>query len=338
MNQRLTFAFISMFLLTIFLAPAPIHAAVWGSIDQLTAVSSPYYSLGPIQIVCTTRMNGGGDYINPSQCTLTISRGGYSKSTTYSVPQLDNQHREYTYTWDTTNNDFPEEGYYTLTAQWTYTTGSGGSGTATQTTTFWSVPSPWLIVAIAGFLMAIAALARKKRWWLSFYLAGAVSLVALIVSFFIITGYDTYIMGIEAKNIAYLANVFGIPSNFIPPNAFIFPDPTGWSVFGIGFECSSLIEISVLVGLLLLYPGYSYKRKMKYVGIGIVATYAANLIRMFSIIYIVNIFGKSALYFAHAFIGKIIFFAFIIVLYWYLLTRPTLSIVRDNIKSGKFEY
>lgn len=145
-------------------------------------------------------------------------------------------------------------------------------------------------------------------------------------------------MGIEASNIAYIASVLGIPSNFPPPTAFIFPDPTGWSIFGIGFECSSIIEISVLVGLLLLYPGYNFKRKMKYAGIGILATYGANLIRMLSIIYIVNIFGKSTLYFAHAFIGKIIFFAFVIVLYWYLLTRPTLGIVRDNIKSGKFEF
>ena len=66
-------------------------------------------------------------------------------------------------------------------------------------------------------------------------------------------------------------------------------------------------------------------------------TYGANLIRMMSIVYLVNIFGKPALYVAHAFVGKIIFFIFIIVLYWYLLTRPTLSIVRDNIKGGKFE-
>lgn len=186
--------------------------------------------------------------------------------------------------------------------------------------------------------MTIAGLARKKRWWLSFFLTGSISVLLFILSFSILTGFDTYIMAIEAQNVAYLATILGIPSSFIPPNAFIFPDTTGWSIFGIGFECSSIIEISVLIGILLLYPGYPTKRKLKYVAIGGAATYAANLVRMLSIVYIVNIFGESTIYFAHAIIGKLIFFAFVIIIYWYLLTKPTLGIVKNNIKSGKFEY
>lgn len=310
-----------------------ITAGKEGIITELTAVNAPYNTIGPIQFRCVTTNVGTGN-IPSSTCTLTITdpNGNYVNSTTYNTPSL-RSGQSYTYLWNTTNANFPQIGYYTITAVWTY---PGGSDT--KTTTFYSIPSPWLIVAIAGFLMAIAALARRKRWWLSFYLTGAVATVALIMSFFIITGYDTYLMGIEAGNIAYLASIFGISSNFIPPNAFIFPDPTGWSVFGIGFECSSIIEISVLVGLLLLYPGYTLKRKLKYAGIGIAVTYAANLIRMLSIVWIVNVFGKTTLFFAHAIIGKLIFFVFVVALYWYLLTRPTLGIVKDNIKSGKFEY
>jgi len=311
-----------------------------GEIIELTPVGAPYNELGPIRFRCTVN-NTGTDTIYSwlgSRLRLRIydPDGNLLDSVTYTVPTLTSE-QSYTFTWDTTNEDFPEiSDGYTITATWVYYWGL--TTLDTESTTFYSVPSPWLIVVMSGFLMAIAVLARKKRWWLSFYLAGAVALVALLISFFLLTGYDTYIMGIEAGNIAYIASALGIPSNFIPPNAFIFPDPTGWSIFGIGFECSSLIEISVLVGLLLLYPGYSFKRKMKYAGIGIVATYGANLIRMLSIILIVNVFGKSTLYFAHAFIGKIIFFAFVIVLYWYLLTRPTLNIVRSNIKAGKFEF
>lgn len=198
--------------------------------------------------------------------------------------------------------------------------------------------TPWFIVIIAGILITISAIAHRRRWWLTFYLTGAVAFMSFIVAFFLITGLDLKIMGIEAQNIAAIATLLGIPSTFLPPNAFIFPDPTGWSIFGIGFECSSIIEIGVLIGLLIFYPGYSRKRKVKYAIIGIILTYAANLIRMLSIVYIVNIFGKQYLYFAHAFIGKLIFFIFVVLLYWYLLTRPTLSIVRKNIKGGKFEF
>jgi exosortase family protein XrtG len=205
-----------------------------------------------------------------------------------------------------------------------------GGNIALQTT--------WLIVILAGFLMSIAAIAHRKRWWLSFYLTGAVSFMSFMIAFFMISGLDVKIMGIEAQNIATLSTAIGIPATFLPPNAFLFEDPTGWTIFGIGFECSSIIEISVLIGLLLLYPGYGWKRKTKYAIIGTIATYCANLIRMMSIVYIVNIFGKSYLYFAHAIVGKLIFFLFIIILYWYLLTRPTIGIIRDNIKGGKFEY
>lgn len=309
-----------------------------GTITELTPVGAPYTTEGPIQFRVTTANTGSGN-IPWGTLTLEIRYGPTNQlveSVVYDVGEI-RRGESRTFLWNTTNVDFPYDsfqtgGSYIITATWNYP-----SGPATRSTQFYSVPSPWFIVALAGILMSVAAIAHKKRWWLTFYLAGAVSFMAFIVSFFIITGLDTWIMGIEAQNIAALATAFGIPSEFLPPNAFIFPDPTGWSIFGIGMECSAIIEIGVLSGLLILYPGYSWKRKSRYAAIGIGITYGANLIRMMSIVYLVNIFGKPALYVAHAFVGKIIFFIFIIVLYWYLLTRPTLSIVRDNIKGGKFE-
>ncbi len=90
------------------------------------------------------------------------------------------------------------------------------------------------------------------------------------------------------------------------------------------------------MALLLFYPSYSWKTKLKYASIGAVATYLANIIRILSIVAIVAVFGKTSVYLAHAVIGKLIFFVLIIILYWYLLTKPTMSKVRENIKSGKF--
>jgi len=307
-----------------------------GIIVELTPVGAPYNEEGPIEFRCVIQNVGtqkipsaGSNYV---VLTILDPNGSVVKSERFNnIPEL-NPGNTHTITWTTTNTDFPVKGDYTIRAVWNYPSGSD-----TKTTTFYSVPSPWIMVAIAGFLMAIAALAHRKRWWLTFYASGAIAVVSFIIAFMVLTGLDNYLMGIEAINIASIATFLGIPSTFLPPNAFIFPDPTGWSIFGIGFECSSIIEISVLAGLLLLYPGYSFNRKLKYAAVGIGITYVANLIRMMSIVYIVNIFGKTSLYFAHAIIGKLIFFVFVVVLYWYLLTRPTLGIVRDQIKSGKFE-
>lgn len=194
-----------------------------------------------------------------------------------------------------------------------------------------------MTLIFSALLFFISLIAHRKRWWLTFYVTGSVAFMAAMIASFILTGFDITIMSIEAQNIADTATFLGIKSVYLPPNAFIFQDPTGWSIFGIGFECSSLIEISVLISLLIFYPGYSRKSKVRYAFIGATMTYMANLIRMFTIIYIVNIFGKSAVYIAHAIIGKLIFFLFVILLYWYLLTRPTVNLVRNRIKAGKFE-
>jgi hypothetical protein len=47
----------------------------------------------------------------------------------------------------------------------------------------------------------------------------------------LITGLDVKIIGIEAQNISSLSTAIGIPATFLPPNAFLFEDPTGWTIF-----------------------------------------------------------------------------------------------------------
>jgi exosortase family protein len=200
-----------------------------------------------------------------------------------------------------------------------------------------STSGTMMTLIFSGALFFISVIAHRKRWWLTFYLTASVAFMAAMIAFSILTGLDTVIMSTEAQTIAGTATFLGMKSVYLPPNAFIFRDPTGWSIFGIGFECSSLIEISVLIALLIFYPGYSRESKIRYAFIGATMTYMANLIRMLLIIYIVSVFGKSTIYLAHAIIGKLVFFLFVILLYWYLLTRPTVDMVRDMIKAGKFE-
>jgi hypothetical protein len=104
----------------------------------------------------------------------------------------------FTTTWQTTNTNFPVNGSYTVSATWyDGSNHSPGHVIDSQSTTFTSIPAPWIIVAIAGLAMTIAALARKKRWWLSYYLVGSVAVVAALMSFFVLTGYDSYVMGVS---------------------------------------------------------------------------------------------------------------------------------------------
>jgi exosortase family protein XrtG len=103
----------------------------------------------------------------------------------------------------------------------------------------------------------------------------------------------------------------------------IFQD-VGWTVLQVGIESSGLLEISVLVSLLLFYPGWSISRRMKMITLGGLAMWCANIIRMLVIVVMLNQFGKEALVLAHMYIGKAVFFVLVIAIFWTLITRTTL--------------
>ena len=104
----------------------------------------------------------------------------------------------------------------------------------------------------------------------------------------------------------------------------IFQD-IGWTVLQVGIESSGLLEISVLVSLLFFYPGWSLTRRAFLIGIGSIAMWCANIIRMLVIVVMLNQFGKEALVLAHMYIGKAVFFVLVIAIFWLIITRTTLK-------------
>jgi exosortase/archaeosortase family protein len=64
----------------------------------------------------------------------------------------------------------------------------------------------------------------------------------------------------------------------------------------------------------------------------VLATLALNLVRLGIIALMVTTLGKPAVPWAHAVVGRLVFFAGILFLYWRLLTLPTLSIVRRELE------
>jgi len=309
-----------------------------GNITSLKTDKASYPTNGELITVTSTVNSLGGMMNSHIDYSIIDDSTGQVYTTHHTTVTGIPEGGSYTDSWIITNTGLPTSGQYTLRAEWRQGDGTYGSGDIidSKTTTFYSVPSAWLIVGIAAFLIAIACLTRVRRWWLSFYLTGSLSVLLLIVAFFSLTGLDNYLMAIEAQNMAFVATAFGLPSSYLPPNAFIFPDPSGWVVFGIGFECSSLIEFGVLIGLLFFYPGYSILRRAIYILLGVVVIYVANIIRMLTVAYVVHIFGNQYVYIAHTFVGKLLFFTFVVTLFWYLLTKPTLKIVKTNIKRGRF--
>ncbi len=102
----------------------------------------------------------------------------------------------------------------------------------------------------------------------------------------------------------------------------------------IDFECSGIIEIMAFLSLLLFYNVYTRVEKV-IVGLsGISALVVANAIRITIICVIIHFTGVSAYYVAHAFIGRIVFYAFSVALYFYVFTKP--QIIKQRV--GGFHY
>jgi exosortase family protein XrtG len=130
--------------------------------------------------------------------------------------------------------------------------------------------------------------------------------------------------------------MFGLTLQSLGTAELVVPDPTGWSILSIGIECSTLIEASVFAGLLLFYPRFPASDRLLRLLAGVGATFLINLARLAVIVGMVATLGKAAVPLAHTFVGRMVFFIGIVVVYWRMLTMPTLRLVRRDLEiSGR---
>ena len=106
--------------------------------------------------------------------------------------------------------------------------------------------------------------------------------------------------------------------------------------FFVDYECSGIIEMLVFICLLIFYPIYSAKEKVKLMFVGVIYIFIANVIRVFVICLILKVFGPKLLFFSHTIFARLLFFYMMIVIYYHVFTRP--HILRQkvgNLSHGK---
>ena len=130
--------------------------------------------------------------------------------------------------------------------------------------------------------------------------------------------------------------MLGVTLSTLGASTLVVPDPTGWSVLGIGIECSTLIEAAVFTGLMLFYPRFGGVARLSRLSLGLGATFGLNMLRLGVIVLMVVTLGKPAVVWAHAIVARLVFFVGIVFLYWRMLTLPTLSTVKRDLEvSGR---
>ncbi|MDD6771155.1 MAG: exosortase family protein XrtG [Inconstantimicrobium porci] len=103
----------------------------------------------------------------------------------------------------------------------------------------------------------------------------------------------------------------------------------------IDYECSGVIEIMTLSSMLWFFPSYRLIEKTIINLAAVLFIFLANLIRITLICTIVFCFGPRYFYIAHTVIGRLVFYALSIMMYFYIFTRT--QVIRQKIGVFKYE-
>lgn len=183
---------------------------------------------------------------------------------------------------------------------------------------FWKAGAwlPYFVVGSAGLALLAVVAARDVfplELWLREATAHSVSLVGRVV------GVQTSLTTAEAGSLI----VVGVPHH------------NEWTLLTISLECSGLLESAALLGLIVFYPAQSLPRRATILVVATAATFAANIVRMLVIVTAVAYLGQGALEVAHLVLGRMVFFALAIAIYWLAITRPTLATVSARIRASR---
>jgi exosortase family protein XrtG len=191
------------------------------------------------------------------------------------------------------------------------------------------VSALWVLGIVAW--VALLAFLRSGRIWLPYYLVGAVGFaVGLVLLGRGPIPLELALAGWTAEGAHLVTNAIGIPTRVFPSAVgavlvLVVRQPIGWTMVTVGVECSGLLEGATVAGLTLFYPLWGPGRRLGMVAVGLAATAVANVIRVVVIIATLHWGGKDALFVAHSLIGRVLFFAFVVVIYWFVVTRPTIG-------------
>ncbi|MDD6406219.1 MAG: exosortase family protein XrtG [Clostridiales bacterium] len=191
-------------------------------------------------------------------------------------------------------------------------------------------------ILIISFVLWIYALTVLKRGKLDFwyFIVGSVGLFiyALIV-------VEPVVLAPLQKAVSAVAGMFGdmtgIYESYFNKNIiFISTGDTNLSMY-IDYECSGIIEILAFLALLWFFPLYHTYEKIVLSVSGTAIIFASNVLRIFVICLIIYVFGGSAYFIAHTIIGRLVFYACTVALYFFVFTKS--QIIRQKVGGFKFD-
>lgn len=191
-----------------------------------------------------------------------------------------------------------------------------------------------------GFLIwcAVIAFFYRHRIWLFYYIIAAVGFTYISILLLRGSFLECQMENQVGLLMHYILNFMDIKTNVFdkaPGTILVLIEvDRSWTTIDIDIESSGLLEMCILLGLLLFYPGYSLVKRLMFSPVAVFIVFVINLIRVTVVITTIHWGGRDMIFLAHTLLGRIVFFILIVALYWHLFTRPTLKIVREYVSDG----
>lgn len=191
------------------------------------------------------------------------------------------------------------------------------------------------LIGVAALLVWLYLLYVTNRAKLNFwyFIIGAAGIFILMMIF-----VRPVLTEPLARGVAAIAGLVGSLTDTFTPyfryGILFVESVSGTMTLQIDFECSGIVEIMAFLSLLIFYRVYRVAERIAVGIIGVLYIMIANALRIIVICEMIHFMGTDVYYMAHTIIGRLVFYALSILLYFYVFTKP--QIVR--MKIGKFSY
>ena len=200
-----------------------------------------------------------------------------------------------------------------------------------------------LTIGVAVILwFIITVFFYRHRIWVFYYVWGAVGFTFLLILLLRGSFVEYQLEHQTAVILYHLLNIFNVKA-VVFDRAFgtllvMVEVDQSWTTVNIDIESSSLLEMTILLGLLLFYPAYTRPKKLLLSLVAVTSVYLINILRLIIIVLSIHFWGRNMIFIAHTILGRFVFFILIVALYWEILTKPSLKKIRENIEDDRSSY
>lgn len=196
-----------------------------------------------------------------------------------------------------------------------------------------TAPGLTLVLLFSIAYIYVLSILKREKLNAAFFTVGVAGF--LVIVFYLLRQPMTYICTKILEYILGLSNkALHFYEVYLTYNIIFIEAKDSFVSLFIDYECSGVIEVMILTAIVLFFPCLSIPRKIAYILIGFTYTMIANVIRLICVASAINKYGSSVYYIAHSVIGRIVFYIFTIVLYFYMFTWRQL---KTQI-TGRFSY